>query len=78
MLRIYCLQQWYGLSDLGVEEALYDIESMRRFRIPQDSLQGTRQQRGAGVFADGLGELVSSQEKPYWWPQDSCARNAPN
>lgn len=21
MLRIYCLQQWYGLSDPGVEEA---------------------------------------------------------
>jgi IS5 family transposase len=31
MLRIYCLQQWYGLSDPGVEEARYDIESMRRF-----------------------------------------------
>jgi IS5 family transposase len=31
MLRIYCLQQWYGLSDPGVEEALYDMESMRRF-----------------------------------------------
>jgi transposase, IS5 family len=31
MLRIYCLQQWYGLSDPGAEEALYDIESMRRF-----------------------------------------------
>jgi len=31
MLRIYCLQQWYALSDPGAEEALYDIESMRRF-----------------------------------------------
>jgi transposase, IS5 family len=31
MLRIYCLQQWYGLSDPGAEEALYDSESMRRF-----------------------------------------------
>ncbi len=31
MLRIYCLQQWYGLPDPGVEEALYDMESMRRF-----------------------------------------------
>ena len=31
MLRIYCLQQWYGLSDPGAEEALYDMESMRRF-----------------------------------------------
>ncbi len=24
MLRIYFLQQWFNLSDLGVEEALYD------------------------------------------------------
>ena len=31
MLRIYFLQQWYNLSDPGVEEALYDMESMRRF-----------------------------------------------
>jgi len=31
MSRIYCLQQWYGRSDPGMEDALYDIESMRRF-----------------------------------------------
>lgn len=31
MLRIYFLQQWYALSDPGAEEALYDMESMRRF-----------------------------------------------
>jgi IS5 family transposase len=31
MLRIYCLQQWYALSDPGAEEALYDIQSMRSF-----------------------------------------------
>lgn len=31
MLRIYFLQQWYNLSDPGVEEALYDIHSMRNF-----------------------------------------------
>jgi len=31
MLRIYCLQQWYHLSDPGAEEALYDIQSMRAF-----------------------------------------------
>jgi IS5 family transposase len=31
MLRIYLLQQWYGLSDPGMEDALYEIESMRRF-----------------------------------------------
>lgn len=32
MLRIYFLQQWFNLSDPGVEEALYDSLSMRRFR----------------------------------------------
>lgn len=31
MLRVRCLQQWFALSDPGMEEALYDIESMRRF-----------------------------------------------
>jgi len=31
MIRIYFLQQWYGLSDPGMEDSLYDIESMRRF-----------------------------------------------
>jgi IS5 family transposase len=31
MLRIYFLQQWFNLSDPGVEEALYDSASMRRF-----------------------------------------------
>ena len=31
MLRIYCLQQWYNLSDPGMEESLYEIHSMRQF-----------------------------------------------
>jgi IS5 family transposase len=31
MLRIYFMQQWYGLSDPALEDSLYDIESMRRF-----------------------------------------------
>jgi IS5 family transposase len=31
MLRVYFLQQWFDLSDPAAEEALYDIESMRRF-----------------------------------------------
>jgi len=31
MLRIYFMQQWFGLSDPGMEDALYDIESLRRF-----------------------------------------------
>jgi transposase, IS5 family len=31
MLRIYFLQQWFNLSDPAVEEALYDMVSMRAF-----------------------------------------------
>jgi IS5 family transposase len=31
MLRIYFLQQWFNLSDPAVEEALYDMLSMRAF-----------------------------------------------
>ncbi len=31
MLRIYFMQQWYGLSDPAMEDALYDSEAMRRF-----------------------------------------------
>jgi IS5 family transposase len=41
MLRIYCLQQWYNLSDPGAEEALYDIQSMRVFaglELGQDTI----------------------------------------
>jgi IS5 family transposase len=31
MLRIYFLQQWYGLSDEGLEDALYDSLALRAF-----------------------------------------------
>jgi hypothetical protein len=31
MLRTYFVQQWFNLSDPGVEEALYDFTSLRRF-----------------------------------------------
>ena len=31
MLRVYFMQQWYELSDPGMEDSLYDIELMRRF-----------------------------------------------
>src|SRR5919202_1838859 len=31
MLRVYFVQQWYGLSDEGLEDALYDSQALRRF-----------------------------------------------
>ena len=44
MLRVHCLQLFYNLSDPAMEDALYEIESMRRFaglrlsdRLPDES-----------------------------------------
>ncbi|GJA51822.1 transposase InsH for insertion sequence element IS5T [Aeromonas caviae] len=38
MLRIHCLQHWYNLSDGAMEDALYEIASMRLFaRLSLDS-----------------------------------------
>jgi IS5 family transposase len=31
MLRVYFVQQWYGLSDEAVEDAIYDSQSVRAF-----------------------------------------------
>ena len=31
MLRVYFMQQWHALSDTAMEDALYEVESMRRF-----------------------------------------------
>jgi transposase, IS5 family len=31
MLRSYFLQQWYGLADEAVEDALYDSQALRGF-----------------------------------------------
>ena len=31
LLRIYFLQQWYGLSDPAADDSLYDTQSMRQF-----------------------------------------------
>ena len=31
MLRMYCLQQWYGLADGALEDALYDSQALRDF-----------------------------------------------
>ena len=31
MFRIHCMQQWYSLGDEAMEDALYEIASMRQF-----------------------------------------------
>ena len=31
MLRVYFLQQWYGLADEALEDALYDSQALQQF-----------------------------------------------
>src|SRR5271155_3009918 len=31
MLRVYFLQQWYGLADEAIEDAFYDSQALRGF-----------------------------------------------
>jgi len=31
MFRIHCMQNWFSFSDRQMEDALYEIESIRRF-----------------------------------------------
>ena len=41
MLRMYCLQQWYGLADEALEDALYDSQALRDFvgiDLPRESV----------------------------------------
>ena len=38
MLRIYFLQQWYGLADEALEDALYDSQALRGFAVIDLSL----------------------------------------
>ena len=39
MLRIYFCQNWYQLSDDGIEDTLYDSESVRRFCLGNAALE---------------------------------------
>jgi IS5 family transposase len=40
MLRIYFLQQWYGLADEALEDALYDSQALRGFARIDRSAEG--------------------------------------
>ncbi|WP_411727947.1 transposase [Methyloglobulus sp.] len=31
MLRIHCMQQWFNCSGRQMEDALYEVDSIRRF-----------------------------------------------
>ena len=49
MLRIHLLQHWFNLADNAVEEALYDIASLRRFVGIDLGVERARRDHGAEV-----------------------------
>ena len=68
MLRIHFLQQWFGLSDPAMEEALHDVPLYRRVAGREPDLRGLRPHlavRGVlralprrGVLADEVGVMT--------------------
>ena len=68
MLRIYFTQQWYGLSNPGIEDSLYDVESMLRFagvdinRVPDET---TICKSRHFLVAHGLTVALFEQAKCY-------------
>jgi IS5 family transposase len=52
MLRMYFLQQWFNLSDPGVEEALYDSAIMRQFVAVNLHLQAKGVRITTGTIVD--------------------------
>jgi hypothetical protein len=52
MLRTYFLQQWFGLSDPGMEEAFYESAVLRRFAGVDLPPHGRRPVRGGPGWAE--------------------------
>ena len=52
MLRVHLLQNWFSLSDPAMEEALYEITSMRQFArlgvLRGDALLHDREKKYSG------------------------------
>jgi IS5 family transposase len=79
MLRIHCLQQWYGLSDPAMEEELYEIASMRQFAglslargtVPDETtilnFRHLLEQHGLRFVDDSRSTVRIRWEPPCWW-----------
>ena len=61
MLRMYCLQQWYGLADEALEDALYDSQALRDFvgiDLSRESVPDATTLLGNADQADELGRPI--------------------
>src|ERR1035438_2189384 len=67
MLRTYFLQQWFGFSDPGMEEAFYESPLLRRFAEVDPPPHGRRPVRGG----PGSGWLPLPT-RPRFCASDTC------
>ena len=80
MLRIHCVQLFYNLSDPGMEDMLYEVESVRRFvglRLPGPLPDETTilnpppaHELGAGLFEE-INRYLESEGSPSSGGDDS-------
>src|SRR4051812_9723395 len=91
MLRIHFLQQWYGLADGAMEDALYDSQALRGFAgidltvaaVPEETALmeqpppngGSRQGRAMSALDYSLGNFILSSQFVYDF--EPIAINAP-
>ena len=63
LLRVYFLQQWYGLADEVLEDAIYDSQAMRGFAridLAADGVPDATTQRDSGNRPDRQADVRSS------------------
>src|SRR5215210_9129070 len=61
MLRIYFVQQWYGLADEALEDALYDSQALRGFV-------------GIGLNRDPVPDATTLLKFRHWLERHDLAR----
>jgi IS5 family transposase len=73
MLRVHLMQNWFALSDPAMEEALYEIASLRAFArlslnepIPDETtILNFRHLLEANDLAELLNKLIAEYESRY-------------
>ncbi len=74
MLRIHCVQLFYNLSDPGMENLLYEVESVRRSRVcgspvrcwtRRRSIARVGASRASALGPRRIGDAVSIDDNRY-------------
>ena len=68
MLRVYFLQQWYGLADEALEDTLYDSQALRGFARIDLSAEGVPD----ACWKPTTCAVASSPPSTPTWPRAAC------